>query len=294
MTAPTWHILGAGAMGCLFASRLQLTKCPVELILRDGFSSKSTTVTVEQADKKTEFSVAASTPGDDNYISHLLITTKAQDIAASTRSIRHRLNANSQILVLSNGLGYAQELAAILPGSTCFFGATTEGAYRLSARHIRYAGRGITRVGHIQSSSPPDWFTHWSAALNSSWSHTIEKVLWHKFAINCAINPLTAVYGCVNGELAAPGKWSMVQKLCQEIAALSALEGKTDAIGDLEEEVKEVVLATANNRSSMLQDVLAGRPTEIQYLTGHILQRAEHHRVELPTNRALFERLQHL
>ncbi|MEM1152570.1 MAG: 2-dehydropantoate 2-reductase [Pseudomonadota bacterium] len=291
MTAPAWHVLGAGAMGCLFASRLQLANCAASLILRPGFSSKFTTVTVEQADKITELSVAASTPSDDDYISHLLITTKAQDIAASTRSIKHRLDANSQVLVLSNGLGYAEELAAILPGSSCFFGATTEGAYRLGARHIRYAGQGITRIGHIQSRSPPDWFRHWSTALNSRWSHTIEEVLWHKFAINCAINPLTAVHGCLNGELVAPGKWLEVEKICQEIEAVSTLEGTAAAIGDLLTEVNIVVSGTAKNRSSMLQDVLAGRPTEIQYLTGYLLHRAKRYGISLPANRAVYEQV---
>lgn len=278
-------------MGCLLASRLQLTACRVALILRDKTQAAVTTVTVEHGDSSTDFSFAATVPADREPISHLLITTKAQDIIAATEGIAHRLDTHTQVLVLSNGMGYAKDLIAMLPGSSCFFGTTTEGAYRLGSRHIYHAGKGITRIGRAGTSDPPDWFRFWDTAMTSEWSTSIDNILWHKFAINCAINPITAVHGCLNGELMAPDRWSEVELVCSEIKAVCAKERMTHALGDLLGEVKQVVAATANNRSSMLQDVLSGRSTEIQYLTGYLLRLADLHGLTLPANTSLYERV---
>lgn len=307
MTTVHWHVLGAGAIGCLFASQLQRAGCATTLVLREGCNLTSARLRIEQDGTSHCMELPVSSATQARNISHLLVTTKAQDVRPAVLSVAHRLDASSHVLLLANGLGYAGELRAQLPQPEYFFGSTTAGAYRLDDqlagnrnsdrqrldhRHIRHAGSGLTRVGQAGRSTAPAWFRQWSAAVQPSvWDDDIEQALWLKLAINCAINPLTAIHRCANGELAGAELAPQVERLCEEIMRVSAAAGFATGTADLPQRVAEVIQGTAQNRSSMLQDVLAGRTTEIEYITGHLLRVAREHAVAAPYNEALFRRL---
>jgi 2-dehydropantoate 2-reductase len=287
-----WHVLGAGAMGCLFASQLHSGGHPVTLVLRQASPATTLPVRIEREDSLYELRLPVSAPGDNNPISHLLVTTKAYDVYAAVLALAHRLERNCQVLVLANGMGFADPLQADLPGADFFFGTTTQGAYRIGERHIRHAGHGLTRVGaptHNDTDQPPSWFGPWSEAVQPSlWDKDIQASLWLKLAINCAINPLTALHRCPNGELARrPELVELVEQLCDELQQISTAAGYAEATRDLHNAVARVIAATADNRSSMLQDVLAGRRTEIDHITGHLCRAAAQYKIEAPANQAL-------
>ncbi len=285
----SWHVLGAGAIGCLFATALQRAGCPTTLLLRQGYGAAPVTVTVEREGSASSAELPVSSPSDCGHISQLLVTTKAQDVCAAVLSVAHRLDSASQVLLLSNGMGFAEQLQAALPLPVYFFGTTTEGAYRASRWHIHHAGRGLTRVGRPGCALPPSWFEQWSQAIQPGhWDADIEHSLWLKFAINCAINPLTALHRCRNGELAGPAFAPQLAGLCEEIMQVSAAAGFGAVSADLPQQMAAVIRATADNRSSMLQDVLAGRGTEIEYISGHLLHLAARYGVAAPQNESLY------
>lgn len=293
MRLPHWHILGAGAIGCLFATALQRGGLAVTLLLRERCEQAQ--VVLEEDGTVATLNFAASCPEDPAPISHLLVTTKARDVRAAVMSVAHRLEANSQVLLLANGLGFADELRRDLPQLDCYLGSTTEGAYRLGERHICHAGRGFTRIGRPGCATPPDWFQHWSTAIQpGKWEDDIEQALWLKLAINCAINPLTALYRCRNGELAQPALDRQVRALCEEIAPVCSAAGYPVKPSELYRQVREVIAATAANRSSMMQDVAAGRPTEIDYITGYLVAQARRYDIAVPANEDLLNRVAEL
>jgi len=276
-------------MGCLFASALTRAGHPVTLLLRKGSGMSIATIRVdENGAVGHRLELPVSTPADSGHISHLLVTTKAPDVCPAVLSLRHRLDGASQVLLLANGLGFAEELRRELPLPAYFSGTTTEGAYRVGARHVHHAGAGLTRIGRQGVNEPPAWFSEWSEAVRPSlWDAQIDGALWLKLAINCAINPLTALHRCLNGELAEPRFAPAVGELVEEIMRVSAAAGFAAVTADLPAQVATVIRATANNRSSMLQDVLAGRHTEIDYITGYLLRVAGRHGIEAPRNEEL-------
>ncbi|MEQ9462622.1 MAG: 2-dehydropantoate 2-reductase [Haliea sp.] len=291
-----WHILGAGAIGGLFATLLQDAGIPCTLLLRDDdpdLAAGSACITLRRDDQLHKHRFAVSANSEDSPLSYLLVCTKAYDMVPAIAGIEHRLAPGATILLLANGLGYQEQVQARWPRLDCFAGSTTEGAFREARRSICHAGHGSTLVGQPGRPSAPDWFASWQGLQTScEWSADIDTVLWRKLAINCAINPVTALHRCPNGALAEqPQLAALVRELCTEISAIAIASGQAGAVEDLHPQVMAVIRATASNRSSMLQDVLAGRETEIDYLTGYLLAQGQQFGVEAPRNALLLQAL---
>jgi 2-dehydropantoate 2-reductase len=120
-------------------------------------------------------------------------------------------------------------------------------------------------------------------------AENIHQALWKKLAVNCAINPLTALHGCANGELLTqPALRCEFDAVCAELAVILAGLGHADIAPGIAEEAARVARATAANRSSMRQDLEAGRETEIAFITGFLCERAREAGLPCPLNEALF------
>lgn len=111
--------------------------------------------------------------------------------------------------------------------------------------------------------------------------------IWKKLAVNCVINPLTVIYNCRNGDLQK--YMPHVVALVKEIAYVMEAEGYSTSSDSLLHYVTNVICMTADNYSSMYQDVLAQRHTEIDYITGYLLKMARKHGISLTENSHVFE-----
>lgn len=280
-------------MGCLFASQLASSGCGVTLLLRTKPGKRTGAIVVDNDGASKRVPVNLCQASQAAEIGHLLITTKAQNVVEAIESIAHRLGKNVPILLATNGMGYLDSVRSVLPDNPVYCCTTTEGAYRLGPLHICHAGRGQTYIGSPENWPQPQWLEDWQqSSLNTQWETRINHALWHKLAINCAINPLTALHGCLNGELARDETLMRgVSKLCDEIADVSLAAGFSNTAKTVHSDVAAVIAGTADNRSSMLQDVTAGRETEIEYITGHLLRIAQSVGLETPLNRQLFEKV---
>ena len=288
---PCWHVMGAGAMGCLFADALTRSGSKPTLVMRAGTKEKALPVIVEHGDVRYEQQLGILTPDDKERISHLLVTTKAYDVREAVASVAHLVTEDSVVLLMANGMGFAEQVAGDWPHLNIYCGTTTNGAYRVDRLHIRQAGWGETRIGRKGHKEPPPWFDHWERAIDGcAWDENIETALWSKLTVNCIINPLTALHGCPNGELARQRSLAaQVAALCAEVAYISQAEGFVEVAKALPHTVAGVIAGTADNQSSMLQDVRRGQQTEIDYITGYLLQVAERHGIDAPLNRSLLE-----
>lgn len=280
-----WHILGAGAIGTLFAHRLANAGCRVTLLSR-GDAEAQRTLTLDRGGVTRQHTFPLSPAGDRTPVAQLLVSTKAAAVDPALNSIRHRLQARSTVLVLANGMGFATDLPH---GLAAFRGTTTDGAWRHPAGHTVQAGSGTTRIGLPGvAMAPPDWFRNsWGRLRDCQWDNAIDTTLWRKLAINCVINPLTAACRCRNGELASATCRPLLMALCSEISSALRAVGRDAVASSLLADVLAVIHGTAQNRSSMLQDVLGGRPTEIDFINGYLLRHPAVAGLELPLNRRL-------
>jgi 2-dehydropantoate 2-reductase len=294
MADARWHILGAGAIGSLFATALVRAGVDCSLLLRQPLQDRRE-LQVEEGGSVTVTALPCSAVTTGDSITRLLVTTKAHQALDALQDVQHRLDPGATVLLLMNGMGLAEEICRHFPGAQVYCGTTTEGAYRRSPCHIVHAGRGVTLLGSPDGRAAPDWFAAWEGSdLDCRWTGDIRAALWHKLAINCAINPLTAMYRCRNGKLITdPDLRRQVHGLCDEIVDVSRALGFTATASNLHATVEQVAAATAENRSSMLQDTAAGRPTEIDHITGYLVSQAATVGMAVPRNRAVLEAVKH-
>lgn len=215
---------------------------------------------------------------------------KAYDAEEAVARLAPRLRPGAELILLQNGLGSQEAVAARVPRARCILASSTEGAYRSDDFSVTFAGQGSTWLGDPLQASPPLWLEQLTAAsITHQWTDDISAKLWRKLALNCAINPLTVLHNCRNGDLSQQA--DEVSALCTELSALLHSGGQPSAASDLHSEVRRVIEATAANYSSMYQDVAAGRRTEISYLLDYACNAAKCQQQPVPHLLAVQQRL---
>lgn len=301
------YILGAGAIGSLWAAYGYQAGADVRLILRNQERVKDYQqhggILLRNANKTLLCPVPANSPQSiSTPIQHLLITTKAQQTLTALSAIKSHIADHAVLLLLQNGLGIAEQIRRDFPNVTVLQGSTTEGCYRQSGFEFIHAGHGHTFIGSTAAHREPDHSALEQLAASLSFSpimvnlsDNIDAVLWRKLAVNCVINPLTVIHNCRNGELLhKPESLTQMRQLVDEILALSVALNKEHWLEGLYEHVENIAASTAENRSSMLQDIDAGRETEIDAITGYLCQLAKQHNINMPLNQELLAEIKRI
>ena len=303
-TTITWHILGAGAIGSLWAIYGHRAGADVRLILRDQQTldayQQCAGISLHISEQTLHYQLPASCPSSlPSPIQHLLITTKAQQTLPALKTLSTHIADDAVLLLLQNGLGIAEQIQHEFPKATVIQGSTTEGCYRQNRFEFVHAGRGQTFIGSTKDGEhdtlPQLAHSLSFSPLSVSVSDNIKAVLWRKLAVNCVINPLTVIHRCRNGELLnSPERRAQMRQVVDEILEVSAALGHADWVADLHKLVTDVATTTAANRSSMLQDVEAGRDTEIDAITGYLCHLAAQHKIAVPMNQQLLDKVKRL
>ncbi|HEW9976987.1 TPA: 2-dehydropantoate 2-reductase [Shewanella algae] len=296
-------ILGIGAIGQLLAQQLATAGLEPWLLPRANTPSlaeqgEKQVYTLELGDQslQTSFLCLAQDSSKLKQLELLLVTVKAYQVEAALEPLLPKLHPNCRILLLHNGLGPHQSLAAKLNGRPLSLGTTSQGALKLSSNHIRQTGSGLTQIGDLIGAPMPEVMKTvlLNAIPGSQWSDTILEALWQKLAVNAVINPLTAIHRVNNGALAAPEFEGTICAILDELLQVAKQEGIALTFDTLHARVKEVIRLTAANYSSMYQDLKHGRKTEIDYINGYLQQRAEQYGLTLPINSELVAQIKAL
>ena len=283
-----WHILGAGAVGSLWGCHLSSSGFDVCLILRDAeklaLFEKENALSLQQDEQTHSFPASAELITSPEPIHQLLITTKSIDTQAAVNAIRSRLVEKPRIIILQNGMGSQQWLSEEFPNAEIAWGSTTDGVWLKKPFNAVHAGKGVTFLGS------PDQSLSWLSALTQGLllveaDKNITETLWRKLAINCAINPLTAIYQCKNGELCRnPEYYAEMEKICAEVEEVINALGLSLFDKPLIEQAAKVAELTGNNSSSMMLDAQFQRKTEIDAINGFLCKTAQKLGIKTPTN----------
>lgn len=214
-----------------------------------------------------------------------LVTVKAYDTPVAAESLAR--GDLGTALSLQNGMENEATLAAALD-CPVLAGTTTFGARLREPGVVECTGVGSVTLGP-RPGDPDDWGTAEvvgralrKAAFDVRLAADMAPHRWEKLAVNAGINPVTALARVDNGALADGPAGDVASAAAAEVADVARDLGVE--VGDAREAVADVAASTAANRSSMYQDVLAGRRTEIDAISGYAVEAA---REPLPVNEAL-------
>lgn len=292
-------ILGVGALGCLFGSRLQglaevtlvgswpeqlrrLQLGPLEVREKDGSRRQ---VALPATDD------LASVPPAEL----VLVLVKSSGTRRAAEQARQALAPGGLALTLQNGLGNLEILQQALGPANAALGSTTEGAHMVAPGIVGHAGSGLT---HLASAPETAERLAAVAGLFREAGFEVRQVedasglVWGKVAVNAAINPLTALLGVPNGRiLEEPEALALADAAAREVAAVAEARGVALPFPDAAERAREVCRETAANRSSMLQDLGRGAVTEIDAISGAVAGHGRECGVAVPVNEALWRRV---
>lgn len=207
-----------------------------------------------------------------------------------TVSLLERLSGLDQtipILTLQNGAGNKEVIENLIK-NPIFAGVTNIGANLRKAGVVNWVGDGGTILPdqriYRQVFTDNDRFP-----LKLNFIPDTTEAIWEKLLINAAINPLTAIYGIKNGELLKKGEpRERMFAVIRECLSLTSESMDEDQFTRTLAKIDQVLRATAKNTSSMLSDVSRGGETEIESITGAIIQEAEKQGKHAPMNRSVY------
>ena len=291
-------IVGPGAIGILFATMLiksgqnvwllDHNKKRVEFISQNGISLESKNKVYNNKVKITDDAAALQD------INLFIICVKSYDTKKAVRSLKPALGDNSFVLTLQNGVGNIEIISEILGFERVIGGVTSQGANVISDGKVRHAGFGETVIGKIGGRMPVylrdirDVFN--KSGLKTRISKDIRSLIWSKLVINVGINALTAITRLRNGQLLEyEGTRNILRKAVSEAVKIIKRKRIKLIYDDAIDKTEGVCEATAQNISSMLQDVLKKKKTEIDYINGAIVRQGQSLEITTPVNSILLD-----
>lgn len=288
-------IVGAGAMGCLFAARLAAAGADVTVVdvnaerlhLMSGEG-----IILHDDNGRIAVPVRAVLASDlAGPLDLLIVFTKGMHSAAAIRSVAHLNDGRCLVLTLQNGLGNVEAISEVFETGCILWGVTDFPADLEGPNAVASHGQGHIWLGGVDAAA----HGHADAVaamlnagrLNAAVDPDVRIAVWEKVAFNAALNALSTITGLPVGGLDRPeGRRIATQVLDETIATALACGIAIDR----DRLLAKMDFALANHRThkpSMLQDRLAGRLTEIQSINGAIEKAAAQAGVDVPTTRLL-------
>lgn len=291
-------IIGKGAIGMLMAKDFEQTGANVTFLSHNN--SEHPVAVYDIQGNKSELDASTLLFNEDisnePAVDFLLVTTKAFQVVEALEQWKNTLSADTTIVILCNGIGMEEQVKTMFPKHPIVRGTTNRAALKKGKGASVETGLGDTYLGWIQEPMHPQLAKKYLLTLvaSSHWISDIAELLWRKVAINALINPITALDDIPNGKLSEPTYQPLLTELATEIASLYLAMDIPVSKSDIETNVAQVITNTADNFSSMHQDLTHQRRTEIDYISGQLLSKSEQYHVSMPKTKELFQRIKAL
>ena len=282
--------MGAGAVGCYYGGMLARAGHDVVLIARPqhlqaiaSAGLRLQTVTFdEQVHLKASLDASAVQGAD-----LVLFSVKSSDTEAAGRLIKPFLSADSLVMCLQNGVDNADRLRVVLPRQAVAAAVVYVATEMVGPGHVKHNGRGdlvvepsAAAAGVVQALV--------AAGVPTEVSYNVRGALWAKLILNCAYNAVSAITQLPYGRtVVGVGVQDLMRDVVAECLAVAEAEG-VQFSSDVHAAVAQLAGSMPSQFSSTAQDLTRGKPTEIDYLNGLIVQRGKALGIATPANRVLW------
>jgi 2-dehydropantoate 2-reductase len=277
-------VIGAGAIGGVLAQAACQAGHDVTLCVRTPIPSLS--VIRDGEASQVPVRVAADPGTLAGPVSWVLVTTKGHQTAGAEPWLRRLAGPNTTVVAVQNGVDHAERLAQLRPPgpvlpALAYIAARREApgqVVHVTGRRVVVpcgeAGAAFAALlanGPVDVELSPDFLT----------------AAWRKLLTNVAANPVTALTGRTMAVLGSPGIPALVEGLLTESVAAGVAAGARLSATDVADTLDFYARFQPDAGTSMLEDRLAGRPTEHEEITGAVVRAGDRHGVQVPLNRAL-------
>ncbi len=214
----------------------------------------------------------------------ILLTTKAHDSARAIKEVKDMLKEDTVILILQNGLGNKEVVKAIVGDKV----EVIRGVPKIAAEFLKpgevtfWNGETIlekTRTGRAIAALFNE------CGLKARISNEIDREIWTKLILNCVVNPLTAILQVRNNVILVDSLKplrSRIMKECVEVGKCEGIEFQPNVNESIDK-----CIARYENYSSMCQDIMKRKETEIDFINGKIVELGRKHKIPTPINGAM-------
>jgi 2-dehydropantoate 2-reductase len=288
-------VMGTGAVGSYYGAMLARAGVPVVFIGRPAqvqtLQGEGLRLEAQRFDERIR--VQASTDAAALAECELVLCcVKSGDTEAAGTQMAPYLAPQAVVLSLQNGVDNAARLAARLNPSNLVAPAVVYVASEMVAPdHVRHHGRGelvLARwVAHGRQPEPAAVQTLFAeAGVPVELVQDVDAALWSKLVLNCAYNALSAISRLPYGQLVqGEGVPTLMRELVAECVAVAEASGVT--LADPWPAVQRIAQTMPGQFSSTAQDLMRGKPSEIDHLNGFVARRGQALGVPVPVNRAL-------
>ena len=287
------QIIGAGAIGSMWAGSLLCTNQDIHLVTRMPLKTNLLNYQdINQHHHQLAISTSCSLLKSTDPI---VLCVKATQVQQAIKDQRHLIHPEQAIILMHNGMGCAEQVQVLLPDNP-IISATTANASLLNAPlDVHHLGKGPTYLGPFNQAAESyehvaDIFNH--ALGDSEWTTDIKQKQWLKLLINSVINPLTALYEVKNGELKSAFFQDKMANIILEGINIARAESLHFSQTQLINIINQVISNTSENYSSMNRDIFYKRQTENEYIIGYLLDRAKKHTLVTPYLLDLYQGIQ--
>lgn len=276
-SAPRVVIVGAGAMGCLFAARLAEQSATVTLVDVDrdrlGTIARDGITLADDGGTRT-VPVAASLAADlTGPVDLLLLLTKGLHNAAAIGSVAH-LAGETVALTLQNGIGNAELLAERFGADRTLMGTAHVPADLTGPASVETHGFGTLELGgmtpaaHAHAAAAAAWLE--KAGFHTKAAEDVNAAVWEKVAFNAALNATAMICGVANAGMDNEAGRRIAGRVVSETADVAAAAGICIDRERIVATIGAALREHAHHKASMLQDRELGRATEIETINGAI------------------------
>jgi 2-dehydropantoate 2-reductase len=287
--------MGAGALGCYFGGRLAQSGAQVTLIARPAHveAIRRDGLILESGGAKTAIRLDATTePSGVGDADLVLVCVKSADTESAAKAIAPHLAKGAILVSLQNSIGNVERIRAQVDRPVAA-GIVYTAANMPGPGHVKHTGGGSIVLGGLPAWGIDDAKlatikqTFDAANVPVEISPSIELVLWTKLMQNCAYNAVCALTEKPYGEMAAmPEVRELMGQAGYEVVALAQRKDVPLQATTVEAALQRVT-TMATTMSSTAQDLMKGKPTEIDYLNGLIARESKALGLAAPINAAL-------
>ncbi len=283
-------VLGAGAMGSLFGGYLSkendvtlvdLSPSVVASINKDGvrIKEKDGSITVERPRAVND---SESLPEQDLVI----VFVKSMYTLSALETNKHLIGKNTYLMTLQNGAGHESKLLKFADRLHVIIGSTQHNSSVIEPGFVNHGGSGMSSIGLLDGNSDalkPIAASFTSCGLECHTENNVQKQIWKKMFTNTAASSLTALFQVPLGFIHTDknANWIM-RKLCHEAVTVANALGLDFNEDEVINDVETVLINAPNGYTSIYADIRDGRRTEVDTISGSVVEAAHDTGIEVP------------